>query len=156
MKKILKVFVIVLIIALVAIQFINRPEKTSSLEITSDDITKQLNVPSNVQGILKRSCYDCHSNQTVWPWYSNVAPVSWLVAKDVREGRKEMNLSEWGKLSDNKKSKLLSDICEQITDGEMPLKPYLIMHSDAKLSEEDKKTLCEWAESEMNKLESGE
>lgn len=156
MKKILKIIIVILIIAIIAIQFINRPEKTSNYEITQDDITKHMNIPSNVQQILKRSCYDCHSNQTVWPWYSNVAPASWLVAKDVKEGRKEMNFSEWGKLSDNKKAKLLDDICEQVTEGEMPLKPYLIMHSDAKLSDEDIKLLCTWAESEMKKYEESE
>jgi hypothetical protein len=153
MKKILKIFSVLLVLAFIIIQFINRPEKTSSNEITEDDITRQANLPSDVEKIMKRSCYDCHSNQTVWPWYSNIAPVSWLVEKDVREGRKDMNFSTWGKLSDNKKSKLLSEICDLISENEMPLPVYLIMHSEAKLSDEDKKKLCDWASAELKKYE---
>jgi hypothetical protein len=156
MKKILKIFSVLLVLAFIIIQFINRPEKTSSNEITEDDITRQANLPSDVEKILKRSCYDCHSNQTVWPWYSNIAPVSWLVAKDVREGRKDMNFSTWGKLSDNKKSKLLSEICDLISENEMPLPVYLIMHSEAKLSDEDKKILCDWASEELKKYDKEE
>jgi hypothetical protein len=152
MKKIIKIILIVAVAALVIIQ-VFRPDKTSSSDVTADDITKKMQVPENVQQILKRSCYDCHSNQTTWPWYSNVAPMSWLVAKDVRNGRGKMNFSEWGKIPSAKQEARLEAICEEIKEDEMPLKNYLLLHGDAKLSQLDKDILCKWVESELKKME---
>lgn len=154
MKKFLKFFFIFLIVALVVIQFINRPDKTATTDITANDITKKLSIPSDVQAILKRSCYDCHSNQTVWPWYTNVAPVSWLVADDVVSGRKKMNLNDWGKLTQSKQEKKLADICDEITSDDMPLPKYLIIHKDAKLSQSDKDVLCNWTKSYLKDSDS--
>jgi hypothetical protein len=152
--KVVKIILLILLVVLVAIQFI-RPEKTSTTEITQDDITKLMNVPANVQSILKRSCYDCHSNQTTWPWYSHIAPASFLVTHDVNEGREEMNFSEWGKMSVSKREERLSTICEVITDNEMPLGKYTILHSDAKLSDEEKKILCDWADANSTDEDAG-
>jgi hypothetical protein len=115
-----------------------------------------MNVPDNVQSIFKRSCYDCHSDHTVWPWYSSVAPVSWLVSDDVTKGKKKMNFSEWGKLSDAKQEARLNEICEQTRADEMPLPNYLIIHSEAKLSIADKDALCKWVELELQRLEESE
>jgi hypothetical protein len=156
MKKVLKIAFLLLLVGFIVIQFINRPDKTVNMEITADDITKQTTVPANVHAILKRSCYDCHSNQTVWPWYTSVAPASWLVGEDVVEGKKKMNFSEWGKMSGPKKEARLNEVCEQSKSGEMPLPNYLIIHSDAKLSQEDMNILCTWAEGEIKKLEEAE
>lgn len=153
MKKIIKIAAAVIIVAVIAIQFINRPDKSTTSEITPAHITKVMNVPSNVESILKRSCYDCHSDHTVWPWYSNVAPVSWLVSDDVVKGRKKMNFSQWSKIPASKREARLNEICEEIKAGEMPMPNYLIMHSDAKLSQADKDILCQWVEIEMKKLE---
>jgi len=99
---------------------------------------------------------DCHSNHTVWPWYSSVAPMSWLVAKDVRNGRGKMNFSEWGRIPESKQEARLEAICEEIKEGEMPLKEYLLIHSDAKLSEQDKDALCNWVNAELKKREGDE
>lgn len=156
MKKILKIILVLLIVGFIVIQFINRPDKTTSTEITPDDITKKMQVPENVHSILKRSCYDCHSNQTVWPWYTSVAPASWLVGEDVEHGRKKMNFSEWGKIPDAKKEARLNEICEQTKSGEMPLPNYLYLHGDAKLSQADKDILCKWVETELKKMEDSE
>jgi hypothetical protein len=153
MKKIIKIVLVILVVGLIAIQFFNRPDKTTKTEITPANITKVMTVPSNVESILKRSCYDCHSNQTVWPWYTAVAPVSWLVADDVIKGRKKMNFSEWTNLSEAKREARLNDICEEIKADEMPLSNYLIIHGDAKLSQADKDILCKWVETEIKKLE---
>jgi len=153
MKKIIKIAAVLIIAALIAIQFINRPDKSTTSEITPAHITKVMNVPSNVESILKRSCYDCHSDHTVWPWYSNVAPVSWLVSDDVVKGRKKMNFSQWSKIPASKREARLNEICEEIKSDEMPMPPYLIMHSDAKLTQADKDILCQWVEIEMKKLE---
>lgn len=153
MKKILKIVLVILLIGFLLIQFINRPDKTSSAEITADDISKKISVPDNVHQILKRSCYDCHSNHTIWPWYSEIAPASWLVGKDVVQGRKKMNFSEWGKIPAAKQEARLNEICEEIKSDEMPLPNYLILHGEAKLSQQDKDVLCKWAELEIKKLE---
>lgn len=94
-----------------------------------------------VESILRRSCFDCHSNETRWPWYSNVAPASWLVVRDVNKGRNEMNFSHWK----DPEGKLRAEICENVREGEMPLAIYLPLHADARLTEADRKTLCTWA-----------
>jgi len=153
MKKILKIVFVILVIGFVVIQFINRPDKTVLSETTPEDITKHTQVPENVHNILKRSCYDCHSSHTNWPWYSHIAPVSWLVADDVVKGRKKMNFSEWGKISAAKKEARLNEMCELIKSDEMPLPKYLIIHKDAVLTPQDKDALCQWVEAEMKKLE---
>jgi hypothetical protein len=152
MKKTLKLLALVIIAFIILIQ-LYRPERYTTEEITSNHITKVINVPENVQTILKRSCFNCHSNQTKWPWYSGVAPVSWFVISDVSRGRKKMNFSEWGTYSKTKQSIKLDNICEEITEGEMPLKQYLYIHKEAVLSKEDKDMLCRWAKEESKKLE---
>jgi len=146
MKKVIKYLFIIIILAMVVIQFF-RPDRFYTAETTPDDINKKMQIPGNVQGIIKRSCYDCHSNQTFWPWYSNIAPVSWLVADDVTKGRKKMNFSEWGKMSQPKQEKKLTDICDEITEDKMPLPKYLVIHKDAKLSQAEKDAICGWINS---------
>ncbi|RLD69926.1 MAG: cytochrome C, partial [Bacteroidetes bacterium] len=91
-------------------------------------------------------CYDCHSNETNYPWYSYVAPVSWLVGKDIREGREELNFSEWESLSKIDKAKHLDNIIDEVSDGDMPMNIYTIIHTDAKLSSEEIEQLANWAE----------
>jgi hypothetical protein len=153
MKKIIKIVLAILVVGLIAIQFFNRPDKTTTAEITPAHITKVMTVPAGVENILKRSCYDCHSDHTSWPWYSSIAPVSWLVGDDVAKGRKKMNFSQWDKIPVTKREARLNEICEQIKADEMPLPPYLILHGDAKLSQADKDILCQWVEIELKKLE---
>jgi hypothetical protein len=102
-----------------------------------------------VKDILDRSCRDCHSNKTEWPWYTNVAPVSWFVIDHVNEGRHRLNLSEWARL--DQPGKKLQKICDEVQDGGMPLSSYLPMHPKAKLSEQDKKTLCDWTAAERER-----
>ena len=152
MKKILKIIIIVFAALIILIQ-LYKPERFTTAEVTDNHITKKLNVTPDVEKILKRSCYDCHSNHTSWPWYSNIAPMSWLVIDDVSRGRGKMNFSEWGKLSASKQEIKLDKICEEVTEGEMPLKPYLLIHKDAELSQADKDLLCNWANNELKKFE---
>ena len=144
MKKILKISFIILVAAFIIVQFF-RPERLTTNEVTKDEITNVLKVPDNVHTILQRSCFDCHSNHTVWPWYTNVAPVSWLVADDVNSGRKKMNFSEWGKMKVSRQSTQLQKICDNIKEGDMPLPKYLMIHRDAVLAQEEKDILCKWA-----------
>ena len=103
--------------------------------------------------IFERSCNDCHSNKTTWPWYRNVAPVSWWVIDHVNHGRSHLNYSEWAKLKPADQKKTLQEICDEVTDGKMPLPSYLPMHPKARLSEEDKKIICDWTEAERQRMD---
>jgi hypothetical protein len=98
--------------------------------------------------VLERSCYDCHSNETQWPWYSQVAPVSWLVHHDVVEGREHLNFSEWNQLSPDKRDHKLEEIEELVSEGDMPLAYYLPLHPAARLSEADKQAVVSWSKQE--------
>jgi len=144
MKKTFKIGFFILVGLFLLIQ-VYRPQRTRTDEITKDHIIKVMPVPDNVQSILKRSCYNCHSEQTEWPWYSNIAPFSWLVISDVTSARAKMNLSGWGKYTKDKQAIKLSRICDRITDKEMPPPRYTMIHSDAVLSQQDKDILCNWA-----------
>ena len=105
----------------------------------------QLAVPAEVQAILRRACYDCHSNETNWPWYSQIAPASLLLANDVKEGRREVNFSAWEKNDQRRKTRKLKEIANQVEKGDMPLWYYLPLHPDAKLSPADRELILKWA-----------
>ena len=122
---------------LIAIQFIPVDRSNPSAE-------GEIMESTELKTILKRSCYDCHSNETVWPWYSYVAPVSWLVADDVHEGRKHLNFSNWQNIEVRKVSKAKQEIWEMVSEGEMPLGKYVLLHPEAKLSEKDKQIIKDW------------
>ncbi|GBF41860.1 hypothetical protein LPTSP2_11430 [Leptospira ellinghausenii] len=108
-------------------------------------MTSEIVVSDEIKQILKRSCYDCHSNETTWPFYSYVFPVSYLVSNHVTEGREELNFSEFGKLPERKQNKKIYEVWEQVDDGEMPPLDYRLMHPSAKLSDKDKEVLKNWA-----------
>ena len=101
--------------------------------------------PAEVQAILRTSCYDCHSNQTVWPWYSRVAPVSWLVASDTSEGRSKFNFSTWGRYSPEERALILKRVGHEVHEGDMPPWYYTLKHTDARLSPAQRTTLETWA-----------
>jgi len=149
--KILRWFLILLAVVFVAIQF-SRPARTNPPVNPAHSIEANLQVSPQVVAIFDRSCNDCHSNKTVWPWYTNVAPVSWFLVNHVNEGRRDMNLSEWGSYDKDKQSHRLRDICEQVQDGEMPLSTYTPLHPKAKLSAADVQTLCDWAKAERSRI----
>ncbi len=97
-----------------------------------------------VEPILRRACYNCHSNETVWPWYSGVAPASWLVGSDVSEGREFLNFSEWGSYARDVQSRKLAGIAKEIQEGEMPPWYYSIAHSESRLSQSERNQLVSW------------
>ena len=103
-------------------------------------------VPSEIHALFDRSCRDCHSNDTTWPWYSRVAPVSWIVANDVHNGRRHFNLSEWGTYPDDKKVRKLGEICEQVKTEEMPDDKYTLLHHSARLTAQERTMVCEWVD----------
>jgi hypothetical protein len=133
-----KKFLIILVIVLVGIQFI-------PVDRHNPPITHEIDAPANVLSILKTSCYDCHSNETNWPWYSYVAPVSFLVSGDVEKGRKRVNFSEWDKYDKKKQTKKLDNIVDMVEEGEMPLPMYTFIHTDAKLDQSKIRLLKDWA-----------
>ena len=149
--KIVKWVVIVLVGLCILIQ-LKRPARTNPAVDESQTVEAHTQMPPQVKDILDRSCRDCHSHKTEWPWYTNVAPVSWWITDHVNEGRKNVNLSEWGKLDKDRQDKKLRQICDEVEDGAMPLSVYLPMHPKAKLSEQDKKTLCDWTAAEREQL----
>ena len=151
LKRILKWFVIVLVVILIGIQFV-RPALTNPPVDESQTINAQMQMTPEVASILDRSCRDCHSNKTVWPWYTKVAPVSWWLSNHVNDGRRSLNMSEWGKLPNDRQERKLRQICDEVQDSVMPLSSYLPMHPKAKLSEQDKKTLCDWTDKERERL----
>jgi hypothetical protein len=149
--KVLRFFLVILFIAFIALQFVpNKMPKNA--EAGKDDLVSSGILPSGISSILRTSCYDCHSSQTSYPWYSKVAPASWLLAKDIREGREDINFSEWGSYSKRHQIKNLQKIKEEVTSGDMPLKKYLLIHRRAKLSPEQKTALVNWTEDETNKI----
>jgi len=103
-------------------------------------------LPAKVGMVLRRSCADCHSNETRWPWYSYVAPTSWIVAHDVHAARRQMNLSEWAGYSQKKKEERLNGICEQVVNGDMPEGKYALIHRRARVSDEERAAICQWVE----------
>lgn len=128
----------------ILIQFI-QPARNKSKEILSTDVTKMINVPEKVQGLLKTACYDCHSNNTNYPWYSRVQPFGWLLAKHIKNGKAELNFSEFGSYSRRRQISKLNGIANSLKDETMPISSYTMIHKDARLSKEDKDLLIEWA-----------
>jgi hypothetical protein len=151
LRKTLKWIVIVLGCAFVIAQFW-RPTRTNPPVDPSQTIQAHQQVTPQVAGILERSCQDCHSNATRWPWYTNVTPVSWFIVDHVDHGRSDLNFSEWGKLQTHQKEKKLQEICEMVEDGAMPLGTYTPLHPGSKLSPEDVKALCDWANAERARI----
>lgn len=121
-----------------------RPSRTNPVSSPGDSIQVVLPVHPEVTSIFARACNDCHSSNTVWPWYSNVAPVSWMVVSDVREGRNKLNFSTWAAYDRKRRQELLGEICEQVKEGEMPGLPYELMHPKARLNDADRRTICAW------------
>jgi len=128
-----------LFILALAIQFV-------PVNRTNPPIEAELQAPPEVHAILKRACYDCHSNETAWPWYSAIAPVSWLVADDVRKGRAELNFSKWGTYNEKRKIKKLTEIWEEVSENEMPPWIYLVVHKKGLVTAEEQKAIHAWVE----------
>ncbi|MBK7121571.1 MAG: heme-binding domain-containing protein [Chitinophagaceae bacterium] len=142
-KKVLKRIFQVLLLAFIVIQFI-RPEKNRAEGISNNDISKKYTVPDDVQVILKTSCYDCHSNNTVYPWYAEIQPAAWWLDDHVKEGKKELNFSEFAGYNIRRQYTKLEEINKEVKEGEMPLDSYLWIHKNANLSDQQKLALTSW------------
>lgn len=148
--KVVKILLLVLVLAFIAIQFVpsgipeNLPEDERGLSGKVADESTLI--------LLKTSCYDCHSNQTDFPWYSKIAPVSWWLGDHITDGKEHLNFSTWEDYSTREKVGLLEEILDEVKAGNMPLKSYLIIHKDAKLDENEISALEKWTEDLSNRL----
>jgi len=151
----IKILVVILMISFATIQ-LKRPYRTNPPINLSYTLEAHAKVTPEIEAILSRACADCHSDQTRWPWYSNVAPVSWVVSGHVNDGRRSLNLSEWEKPDAGKRrisaSDRLQQMCTMAQMGMMPLDSYTMFHNDAKLSDQDIQTLCDWTDRERERL----
>jgi hypothetical protein len=151
LKKIFRIALIVLVLAFVIAQFV-RPNFTNPPVVQGEDLPASTQVPADVEAVLTRSCSDCHSNETRYPWYSKVTPFNWFLADHIEDGRKEMNFSVWNTYAAKKKVRKLEELCEQVEHGEMPLPSYLWIHSEAKMRDGDAALLCNWARAEGDRI----
>ena len=145
MSRILRYVLIGLGIALVAIQFI-------PVERSNPPVTGLVDAPEDVMSTLRRSCWNCHSNETEWPWYAYVAPVSWRVSQHVWMAREHVNFTEWDSYDAEELDEAFEEIAEEIEKGGMPLSDYLLLHREAKLTTADRERLVAWAESARERI----
>jgi len=138
-KKIL----LVLIVAFIAIQFV-QPAHNKSEEVLPTDLANTLAVPNNIKIILQNACYDCHSNNTKYPWYSNIQPAAWMMARHIKNGKDKLNFSDFGSNTIRKQISKLKEIANQVKDDEMPIASYKLMHKNARLSAKDKTLMEDW------------
>jgi hypothetical protein len=150
MKKFLKIIFLILIVAFIAIQFFV-PEKNDTPP-DSNHLFIQAELPGEIRNILQNACLDCHSNQTRYLWYHKISPVSWMINNHMVEGKKELNLSEWGQMDLLDKIGILDEMCKEVEAHNMPIKAYTLMHKKARLSEEQIIELCLWTEKMSEEL----
>lgn len=150
--KLFKKILLALLIVFIIIQFI-RPAHNTSEQALPTDIAKIYAVPDSVQHLLNIACYDCHSDNTRYPYYANVQPGAWIMARHVRHGKADLNFSVFGTYSKRKQQSKLKAIVSQIKDDEMPLTSYKLMHADARLSKEEKDLIINWATAIKNNFQ---
>lgn len=126
------------LVVLILIQFV-------PVAKTNPPIETEIPAPDAVKTVLRQSCFDCHSNETVWPWYSRVAPVSWFLKHNVEEAREEMNFTAWNRIEPEKREKQIAEVWEEVEEGHMPPWFYLIVHAEARLSATDREILRSWS-----------
>ena len=144
MKKLRRIL-IVLLVVLVVIQFI-KPARNISAQVSANDISVRFPVSANVHDILAKACYDCHSNNTVYPWYANIQPVAWWLNNHVRDGKRHLDFSEFNSYSVARQYKKLEETIDEVKHGEMPLDSYTWIHKNAILTETEKESLYTWAQ----------
>ena len=144
--KVLKRILILLLIILVVIQFV-RPARNTQEGLLATDITHVKPVPDTVLHLLQRSCYDCHSNNTVYPWYMNIQPSAWFLANHINEGKHELNFSDFGSYTPAKQLKKLQKIGREVKEGGMPISSYTLIHRYASLNEGERQLIINWTDS---------
>ena len=141
-----------MLIVLIAIQFF-RPSKNVSAQTSRNDITLLYPIPGDVKSILNRACYDCHSNNTTYPWYSHIQPVAWWLEDHIEEGKKELNFSEYAAYRLRRQYHKMEEVEEMVNDKKMPLESYTFIHTNANLSTEEKDKLIAWTKTIRDTME---
>jgi hypothetical protein len=149
--KLINIILVLLAAGFVTIQFIPKGLPENSAE-SDNDIAATGEIPEKVATILKTSCYDCHSNQTKYPWYARIAPASWLLAKDIKEGRHKLNYSEWKGYPKRSVIGKLESIRDDVEQKDMPLPAYTLIHRKAKLTDEQVALIVKWTEDMTDKI----
>ncbi len=144
MRTFLKRFLIIILVLLLLVQFYPKGNNNISASLSANDISTKYAVTSDVKLILKTSCYDCHSNNTVYPWYSKVQPVAWWLNDHITDAKKELNFSEFATYSARKQFRKLKEINDEVKGGDMPLPSYTFIHGYAKLNDNQKLLLTSW------------
>ena len=152
MKKVIKYIAIAVVAMFVVIQFF-RIDRTNPPVVEAEALEAAVNVPADVSQILARSCNDCHSHKTIYPWYSHLQPSAWFLRDHIDHARSHLNFSVFNTYGATKKTKALDEICEEVESEAMPLPSYLWLHGDAVLSKSDGKVLCDWAKAERDKID---
>lgn len=142
MKKVLWILLAVFVLMQVI-----RPTKNLDDKVSPEALNQITEVPADIEAILERSCYDCHSNNTHYDWYHEIAPISWLVSSHVKEGKEHLNFDTWAAYNSHQKEHVLSDLDESIRKREMPLALYIVFHPEARISEVDNQKLLDWIDS---------
>ena len=147
LKWILGAFVVVF-----AVLQLTNPPRTNPAAPAGDDVMATNPPPQQIATILQGACYDCHSDKTRWPWYAHVAPMSWLLASDVRNGRRHVNFSEWPHGDADRAARLWEDIRDEVDYNDMPPVQYKLMHPPARLTAAQRQELIQWADQEAKRL----
>jgi hypothetical protein len=140
-----------LVVVFVLLQFTSPPRMNPPV-VPGHDLLATNPPPPEIAALLHNACYDCHSDETRWPWYSHIAPVSWLVADDVKDGRERMNFSDWPRALPERAAKRLERISEEVDDKEMPPAKYTLLHAEARLTAGQREQLIHWADQEAARL----
>jgi Haem-binding domain len=147
MKRVPVKWIVVGVVAFLIVIQVVQPARTNPPVTPSRSLEAHVEVPPDVQAVLKRSCYDCHSNATVWPWYSHVAPVSWYIIHDVNTGRGHVNLQNWeAQVNEQEGKEHLGLICKLVKNGTMPPADFRFMHKGTDLSPAEIETVCAWSQ----------
>lgn len=152
MKKALKIAAVVVVIGFIAIQFFGI-YKTNPPIVETETLEAAVAVPPDISLILGRSCNDCHSNKTIYPWYTTIQPGGWFMKGHIDDGRNELNFSKFNTFEKKKKIRKLEEVCSEVESAQMPLPSYLWIHRDAVLSESERKAICDWTKTEIERLE---
>lgn len=142
-----------LLILFIVIQFV-QPARNQSGQVLQTDISPTYAVPENLQTLFKNACYDCHSNNTNYPWYSMIQPIGWILTKDIKDGKAKLNFSEFGSISPRRQMSKLQNVENRIKDGTMPLPAYQFIHPRARLTEEEKQLLIDWIQQTRDSIAS--
>ena len=141
--KIVKIIALILLVGFVGIQFVPT-DLNQSDTVPKTDFLLVNNTQENISALLQESCYNCHSNNTEYPWYNKVQPVGWFLEDHINEGKEELNFNEWDAYSNRRKNSKLKSIISQVKDDEMPLASYTLIHKDAKLSNSEKTLIIDY------------